>query len=89
MIMQLQDNGVKILRPPRDGYMAFIRSPDEISIELLQIGTPLPPQEPWLLCQVQEPGNQLTKSIDIPLIKTFELLSNIREQRTNLVMFYD
>ena len=44
---QLQDNGVKILRPPRDGYMAFVRSPDEISIELLQMGDPLPPQEPW------------------------------------------
>ena len=47
LCQKLQDNGVKILRPPRDGYMAFIRSPDEISIELLQIGTPLPPQEPW------------------------------------------
>lgn len=34
-------------RPPRDGHMAFIRSPDGISIELLQQGEPLPPQEPW------------------------------------------
>jgi lactoylglutathione lyase len=39
--------GVTILRPPRDGRMAFIRSPDDISIELLQKGRPLPPQEPW------------------------------------------
>ena len=44
----LQRKGVKILRPPRDGKMAFIRSPDQISIELLQIGEPLPPKEPWL-----------------------------------------
>lgn len=43
----LQSQGVTILRPPRDGRMAFIRSPDNISIELLQEGTPLPPQEPW------------------------------------------
>ena len=40
--------GVLINRPPRDGYMAFIRSPDGISIELLQKGTPLAAQEPWL-----------------------------------------
>jgi len=39
--------GVTILRPPRDGYMAFIRSPDQISVELLQRGPALPPQEPW------------------------------------------
>jgi lactoylglutathione lyase len=44
---QLQDAGVTINRPPRDGHMAFIRSPDGISIELLQRGQPLPPQEPW------------------------------------------
>jgi lactoylglutathione lyase len=44
----LQSKGVSILRPPRDGRMAFIRSPDNISIELLQEGAPLPPQEPWL-----------------------------------------
>ena len=37
-----------INRPPRDGRMAFIRSPDNISVELLQEGAPLPPQEPWL-----------------------------------------
>jgi len=43
----LQDNGVTILRPPRDGRMAFVRSPDQISVELLQEGEPLPPQEPW------------------------------------------
>ncbi len=43
----LMDTGVVINRPPRDGYMAFIRSPDNISIELLQRGDKLPPQEPW------------------------------------------
>ncbi len=44
---RLMDAGVTINRPPRDGYMAFIRSPDGISIELLQQGSALPPQEPW------------------------------------------
>lgn len=44
---RLLDHGVTILRPPRDGRMAFVRSPDQISIELLQAGTPLPPAEPW------------------------------------------
>lgn len=44
---RLQDKGVTILRPPRDGHMAFVRSPDEISIELLQIGDSLPKTEPW------------------------------------------
>ena len=44
---KLQNNGVTILRPPKDGKMAFIRSPDQISVELLQIGEPLPIQEPW------------------------------------------
>jgi lactoylglutathione lyase len=44
---RLQNAGVAILRPPRDGQMAFVRSPDEISIELLQRGAPLPPKEPW------------------------------------------
>lgn len=44
---RLMDGGVTIARPPRDGYMAFVRSPENISIELLQEGTPLPPQEPW------------------------------------------
>ena len=44
---RLMKAGVTINRPPRDGYMAFIRSPDDISIELLQKGDPLPPAEPW------------------------------------------
>ena len=44
---RLQAHGVTVLRPPRDGYMAFVRSPDHISIELLQMGQPLPPAEPW------------------------------------------
>lgn len=45
---RLLDGGVTINRPPRDGYMAFVRSPDNISIELLQTGPRLPPQEPWV-----------------------------------------
>jgi lactoylglutathione lyase len=44
---RLNDGGVTINRPPRDGHMAFVRSPDGISIELLQRGDPLPPAEPW------------------------------------------
>ncbi|HXK23379.1 MAG TPA: VOC family protein [Myxococcota bacterium] len=44
---RLMDAGVAINRPPRDGHMAFVRSPDGISIELLQAGRPLPKQEPW------------------------------------------
>lgn len=44
---RLMDGGVVINRPPRDGYMAFVRSPDGISIELLQEGEPRPPAEPW------------------------------------------
>jgi lactoylglutathione lyase len=44
---RLMDAGVTINRPPRDGHMAFVRSPDNISIELLQSGDPLPEQEPW------------------------------------------
>lgn len=43
----LMDNGVTINRPPRDGKMAFVRSPDNISVELLQENGSLPPQEPW------------------------------------------
>ncbi|MFV1920825.1 VOC family protein [Sphingomonas sp. MJ1 (PH-R8)] len=45
---RLMDSGVTINRPPRDGNMAFIRTPDNISIELLQAGDPLPPAEPWV-----------------------------------------
>jgi lactoylglutathione lyase len=44
---RLMDGGVTINRPPRDGYMAFVRSPDGISVELLQAGKALPPAEPW------------------------------------------
>ena len=44
---KLMDNGVTINRPPRDGRMAFVRSPDKVSIELLQKGAALPAQEPW------------------------------------------
>jgi len=44
---RLMDAGVTINRPPRDGHMAFVRSPDNISIELLQAGDALPPREPW------------------------------------------
>lgn len=45
---RLQSAGVTIHRPPRDGWMAFIKSPDGQSVELLQKGAPLPPQEPWI-----------------------------------------
>jgi lactoylglutathione lyase len=45
---KLMDAGVTINRPPRDGHMAFVRSPDNVSIELLQRGDDLPPQEPWV-----------------------------------------
>ena len=45
---RLQQCGVVISRPPRDGRMAFVRSPDQISIELLQKGEALPPKEPWV-----------------------------------------
>jgi lactoylglutathione lyase len=45
---RLVDHGVTINRPPRDGHMAFVRSPDKISIELLQRGEALPPAEPWI-----------------------------------------
>jgi lactoylglutathione lyase len=44
---RLMDAGVTINRPPRDGRMAFVRSPDNVSIELLQRGAPLPAQQPW------------------------------------------
>lgn len=47
LCQRLQDGGITINRPPRDGHMAFVRSPDGISIELLQRGEALPPQEPW------------------------------------------
>lgn len=47
LCQKLMDAGVTINRPPRDGHMAFVRSPDNISVELLQKGEKLPPQEPW------------------------------------------
>ena len=47
LCQRLQDAGVIINRPPRDGHMAFVRSPDNISIELLQKGDAKPPAEPW------------------------------------------
>lgn len=47
LCQRLLDAGITINRPPRDGHMAFVRSPDNISIELLQAGEPLPPREPW------------------------------------------
>ncbi|NTF81054.1 lactoylglutathione lyase [Agrobacterium rhizogenes] len=48
---KLQDNGITINRPPRDGHMAFVRSPDGISIEILQKGANLAPAEPWASMQ--------------------------------------
>ena len=47
LCQHLMDEGVTVLRPPRDGRMAFVRSPDQISVELLQRGDALPIQEPW------------------------------------------
>ena len=47
LCQSLVNKGITINRPPRDGHMAFIRSPDGISVELLQAGDALPPQEPW------------------------------------------
>lgn len=47
LCQKLMDAGITINRPPRDGHMAFVRSPDGISIELLQKGESLPPKEPW------------------------------------------
>ena len=44
---KLREKGVVINRPPRDGYMAFVKSPDGVSVELLQSGKPLDPAEPW------------------------------------------
>lgn len=52
---QLMDAGVVINRPPRDGYMAFVRSPDNVSIEILQEGEPLSPKEPW--ASMENTGN--------------------------------
>ena len=52
---KLIQGGVIINRPPRDGHMAFVRSPDNISIEILQEGESLPPQEPWL--SMENSGN--------------------------------
>ncbi|MET4127248.1 VOC family protein [Roseovarius sp. MBR-6] len=51
MCRHLQQNGVTINRPPRDGRMAFVRSPDNISVELLQAGEALAPEEPWTSMQ--------------------------------------
>ncbi len=47
LCQKLMDAGVTINRPPRDGHMAFVRTPDHISVELLQAGQPLAPAEPW------------------------------------------
>ena len=47
LCQKMADKGATIHRPPRDGHMAFVRSPDGISVELLQTGDSLPPQEPW------------------------------------------
>ncbi|MFT5065267.1 MAG: lactoylglutathione lyase [Yoonia sp.] len=51
LCQKLMDNGITINRPPRDGHMAFVRSPDNISIELLQEGDDLSPSEPWASMQ--------------------------------------
>lgn len=53
LCQRLMDQGVQILRPPRDGHMAFIKSPDGISVELLQKGDDLAPKEPWVSMENQ------------------------------------
>ena len=53
LCQRLMDQGVEILRPPRDGHMAFIKSPDGISVELLQKGDDLAPKEPWVSMENQ------------------------------------
>jgi len=53
LCQKLMDAGVTINRPPRDGHMAFVRSPDNISIELLQTGESLPAEEPWVSMESQ------------------------------------
>lgn len=55
LCQKLADNGIVINRPPRDGHMAFVKSPDNISIELLQKGKSLAPAEPW--ASMQNSGN--------------------------------
>ena len=55
LCQRLMDAGVTINRPPRDGHMAFVRSPDDISIELLQKGDSIPAREPW--ASMQNVGN--------------------------------
>ena len=55
LCQKLMDSGVTINRPPRDGHMAFVRSPDGISVELLQKGGSLPKQEPW--ASMENTGN--------------------------------
>ena len=64
---RLMDNGVTINRPPRDGRMAFVRSPDNISIELLQNGDALPAKEPW--ASMENTGKwQLSLEMPLPLV---------------------
>ena len=64
---RLMDNGVTINRPPRDGRMAFVRSPDNISIELLQNGDALPTKEPW--ASMENTGKwQLSLEMPLPLV---------------------
>ena len=58
---RLMDAGVNIHRPPRDGHMAFVRSPDQISSELLQEGGSLPPQEPWASMENTASGSRLSR----------------------------
>ena len=73
---RLADSGVTINRPPRDGHMAFVRSPDSISIELLQKGESLPPAEPWasmanhggmvVIEVIPDPRTQRQLHLDVP-----------------------
>ena len=73
---KLMDAGITINRPPRDGRMAFVRSPDNISIELLQEGDALPPQSATDLCEVAE-------------VPSFEIVKLCAESRAQLKLEHD
>ena len=75
---RLMERGVTINRPPRDGRMAFVRSPDSISVELLQKGAPLPPREPWTSMPTLAAGERPGAAI----AAHFQSTGSIRGRRT-------
>ena len=85
----LLNKGVTINRPPRDGYMAFIKSPDNISIEILQKDAPLKLTEPWARCQIMELGKLTINEINLPFFIIIGNLCNfliINLKRSNINM---